>query len=148
MNSLSEIQDFLAQKRVAMVGVSRNPHEFSRMLFREFAQRGYDVVPVHPGLEEVEGRHCFERAQKIQPPAEAALLLTAPATTEQVVEDCAAAGITRIWMYRACTKAIQYCQSRGIELIAGECPLMFFPNARGIHRFHGLLKKITRTYPR
>jgi len=42
--------DFLAQRRIALVGVSRDPRDLSRALFRELRGRGYDVVPVHPQL--------------------------------------------------------------------------------------------------
>ena len=52
------IADFLAQRRFAMVGVSRNPGDFSRMLFREFLKRGYEVVPVHPDCQAMDGHPC------------------------------------------------------------------------------------------
>src|SRR5579885_654854 len=59
--SLNAIQDFLAQKRIAFVGVSRDPKDFSCSLFREFVKRGYDVVPVNPNASEVMGRQTFKR---------------------------------------------------------------------------------------
>ena len=46
--TLRQIDDFLALKRIAVVGVSHEPKDFSRLLFRELKQRGYDLVPVHP----------------------------------------------------------------------------------------------------
>jgi len=151
--SLEVIEDFLAQKRIAMVGLSRQPKEFSAMLFEELCRRGYDVVPVNPGASEVLGRRCFARVQDIQPPVDAALLMTSPAVTETVVEDCAAAGIRRVWMYSAggagavSPKAVEFCAARGIQVVPGECPFMFFPHA-GLHRVHGFIRKITGSYPR
>jgi hypothetical protein len=38
--ALETIEDFLAQKRVAMIGVSRNPKDFSAVLFEELRKRG------------------------------------------------------------------------------------------------------------
>ena len=152
--SLETIQDFLAQKRIAMAGISRDPANFSVKLFEEFCRRGYDVVPVNPSAMEVQGRRCFARVQDIQPPVEAALLMTSPEATETVVNDCAKAGIRRIWMYRAggkgavSSKAVQFCREQGIRLVPGQCPLMFFPETGGIHRFHGFVRKITGRYPR
>jgi hypothetical protein len=35
----ADIDDFLAQHRIAIVGVSREPNDFSRRLFREMCQR-------------------------------------------------------------------------------------------------------------
>ena len=151
--SLETINDFLAQKRIAMVGVSRDPRDFSIMLFKELVRRGYDVVPVNPSMPEVLGRPCFARVQDIQPAVEGVLLMTTPGITDTVVSDCAEAGIKRVWMYRAggtgavSDKAVAFCRERGIEVVPGECPYMFFPHA-GLHRVHGFIRKITGHYPR
>lgn len=151
--SLETIEDFLVQKRIAMVGISREPRSFSVMLFKEFCRRGYDVVPVNPKTPNVLGRPCFVRVQDIQPPVDAVLLMTSPGVTEQVVADCAEAGIRRVWMYRAggtgavSHRAVEFCHAHGIEVVPGECPFMFFPNA-GFHRVHGFLRKLTGRYPR
>ena len=155
MANLAQIHDFLGRKRLAMIGVSRNEKDFSRLLFREFLRRGYDAVPVHPSAGELDGRPCFAHVQEIAPPVEAALLLTSPAVTDHIVEDCAAAGVQRVWMHRAAgsgavsPKAVAFCESHGLGVIAGECPLMFFPDA-GLfpHRLHGMVRKITGRYPR
>ncbi len=152
--SLRIIEDFLAQKRIAMAGISRDPASFSVTLFDELCRRGYDVVPVNPNIAEVKGRRCFARVQDIQPPVEAALLMTSPKETEQVVNDCAEAHIPRIWMYRAAGKgavsprAVEFCRERGLQVVPGECPLMFLPHTAGFHRFHGFVRKITGRYPR
>ena len=151
--SLETIEDFLAQKRLAMVGISRKPGSFSATLFEELCRRGYDVVPVNPKTPTVHGRRCFARLQDIQPPVAAALLMTSPEGTERVVADCAEAGIRRVWMYRATGKgavsesAIAFCHERGIQVVPGQCPYMFLPQAGAVHRLHGFFRKITGTYP-
>ena len=151
--ALETINDFLGIKRVAMVGLSRDPKNFSGMLFNELCRRGYEVIPVNPKASTVLGRPCFARVQDIQPPVEAALLMTSPEVTESVVSDCAQAGVRRIWMYRAGGKgavspqAVAFCKERGIEVVPGECPFMFFAN-NGLHRVHGWVRKITGHYPK
>ena len=152
--ALETIEDFLAQKRIAMVGISREPNSFSVTLFEELCRRGYDVVPVNPNTAEVLGRRCFARVQDIQPPVEAALLMTSPTVTDTVVSDCAEACIPRVWMYRAggkgavSRKAVALCEQRGIRVVPGECPFMFLPDAGTGHRLHGFIRKITGRYPR
>jgi hypothetical protein len=152
--ALETIEDFLAQKRIAMIGVSRNPKDFSAALFEELRKRGYDMVPVNPKVPEVMGQPCYTRVQDIQPPVDAALLMTKPEITEEVVADCAAAGIRRVWMYRAggkgavSLKAVAFCQEHGIQVIPGQCPFMFLTGAAGVHKFHGFFRKITGRYPR
>jgi uncharacterized protein len=152
--SLDLIEDFLAQKRIAMVGVSRDAQSFSTKLFEEFCRRGYDMIPVNPLGKEVLGRKCYARVQDVTPAADAALLMTSAAATDTVVQDCAAAGIRRIWMYRAggegavSDKAIAFCRAQGIQVVPGECPYMFLPHSGGIHGFHAWIKKIFGHYPR
>lgn len=150
---LELIREFLAQPRLAVVGVSHLPKDFSRALFRELQGRGYDLVAVNPAAQEIEGVPCYARVQDVHPAVENALLLTSPAATNVVVQDCAAAGIKRVWMYRAGGKgavspeAVAYCEAHGMEVIPGECPFMFLPRGAWYHRAHGWVRKIRGAYP-
>ena len=47
MTTLELINQFFSQKRIALIGASRNPRDFSRGLMKEFIGRGIDVVPVN-----------------------------------------------------------------------------------------------------
>jgi uncharacterized protein len=151
--SLETIREFLAQKRIAMIGVSREPGSFSVMLFQELLRCGYDVVPVNPHTPNVLGHPCFARVQDVTPPVKAALLITSRQVTETVVADCAQAGIRLVWMHRGVgagavsPRAVTFCRTQGIDVIAGQCPFMFLPTSGGVHRIHGFFRKITGRYP-
>ena len=152
--SLETIEDFLAQERIAMIGISRNPKDFSAALFQELERCGYDVVPVNPKASQVLGRSCFARVQDIRPLVNGVLLMTTPEVTDAVIADCAAAGIRRVWMYRAggkgavSEKALTYCQEHGIQVVPGQCPFMFLPASSGMHKLHGFIRRILGTYPK
>ena len=152
--SIETIEDFLRQKRIAMVGISREPKDFSVMLFDEFRRRGYDMVPVNPGVSELFGQPCFARVQDIQPRVDAAILMTSPSVTEEVVRDCAEAGVRLVWMYRAggpgatSEPAIEFCHAHNIQVVPGECPFMFWRDSGLGHRLHGFVLKIFGRYPR
>lgn len=154
MTRMEIIQDFLAQKRFAFIGVSRQSKDFSRALFREFKTRDYELVPVHPEAAEIEGARCFAHLKDIQPPVDSVLLMTSPAVTNLLVRECVEAGIKRVWFYRGAGQgalsesSLQICEANGIQSVAGECPFMFFDGTPWFHRFHGLVKKITGAYPR
>lgn len=153
MTSIDDINDCLNRKRVAFAGVSRSEKDFSRTLFREFARRGYDPVPVHPSASEIEGRRCFPRVQEIEPPVEWVFIVTPPKQTETVVMDCAAAGIRRVWLYRATGQgavskaAVSFCKAKGIRVIDGRCPFLYWPDAAWIHRLHGGIRKAFGRWP-
>ena len=131
-----KIQEFLSLRRIAIVGVSQRPNDFSRMVYRAFRDRGFDVVPVNPRVRVIEGHYCYARLQDVEPPVEGALLMTSPEVSELVVQDCFAAGVRRIWIYRHSPAAEERCAARGVPVIAGECPMMFLENAGWIHRVH------------
>ena len=154
MTTIRDVENFLALRRIAMVGVSRNPEDFSRKLFREMCERGYDMVPVNLVADEIEGRECFQCLQVAQPPVEGALVMTPFYETIRVVQDCKDAGVRRVWMYRAGGRggavsqdAIAFCKESGIQVVEGHCPFMFLPGSAFPHRFHGFLLKLTRHYP-
>jgi predicted CoA-binding protein len=150
---MSDVHDFLAQRRIALVGLSRDPKDFSRTLFREMCQRGYDMVPVNPAADELESRRCFARVQEINPPVDGALIMTKPRETERVVRDCAEAGFFRIWMHRGggqgavSKEAADFCREKGMRLVEGYCPFMFLPRTQLFHSLHGFILKLVGRYP-
>lgn len=147
-SSLEAARAFLSARRIAVIGVSRNAQDFSRVVFRELARRGLDVVAVNPALEEAEGRRAFARVQDVSPPADAALLMTPPARTEAAVRDCVAAGIRRVWFHRgagagaATPAALASCATAGVEVVQGLCPFMALPGAAFPHRVHHFLRRL------
>jgi len=138
---IDTIREFLSQPRLAIVGVSHDPKDFSRALFRAFRERNFDVVPVNPSAQEIEGVLCYANMRDIRPPIDTALLMTSPPVTDRVVNDCADAGIRRVWMYRRSPAAVAFCEAHRMTVIAGECPLMYLPQTGWIHRLHGWLHR-------
>lgn len=140
--------EFLAQRRVALVGVSHDPRELSRALFRELRHRGYDVVPVNPLLESVEGVPCARRVQDVKPTVDWALLMTSPEMSNHVVRDCAEAGVTRVWLHRGVGRgavspvAAAFCHDHGIAVVDGACPFMFLPRVGFVHRAHRFVARL------
>ena len=137
------VQEFLAARRIAMVGFSRNPKDFSRMLDAQLRERGYEVVPVHPEAAELDGRRVFPRVSAIEPPVDAAIVVVPPSLAETVARDCLDAGVRRIWFHRgggkgsASPQALDLCRARGVTPIQDLCPMMVLPGASWPHRLHG-----------
>ncbi|QOY89472.1 CoA-binding protein [Paludibaculum fermentans] len=138
----ADIDEFLALPRIALVGLSREEKHFSRMVYKELLSRGRDVVPVNPEATEIAGVACFPDVTSILPAVQGALIMTAPAVSASVVEDCAAAGVHFVWLYRSVgagsvsNDALAACEELGMRVVNGECPFMFLPNSGWIHGFH------------
>jgi predicted CoA-binding protein len=145
-STLEEARRFLAARRIALVGLSRNPKDFSHGVLRALVDRGYDVVGVHPAPPDDGGVRWFPRLQDVSPAPDAALLMTSPGQTERVLRDCAAAGVRRVWLHRGAgagaesPQALAFCREHGIEAVHGLCPFMALPAAGLGHRIHGFFR--------
>src|SRR6188474_475552 len=59
MVSMQAVREFLAQRRLAVVGVSDAKGSFAKTVYRELRTHGYDIVPVNPSASSVDGDRCF-----------------------------------------------------------------------------------------
>jgi predicted CoA-binding protein len=137
MQSIKEAAGaFLANKRVAVTGVSRTPKTHgSNTVYRRLRERGYDVFAVNPNAAEVEGDRSYPDLKSIPGGVEAVVIGTRPERAEATVRECAELGIEHVWMYRGpgagsvSSKATDYGRLHGITVIDGGCPCMFDPTA-------------------
>jgi len=139
---------FLANKRIAVTGVSRNPQGHgSNAVYKRLRQRGYEVFAVNPNAENVEGDHCYHDLRDIPGGVEAVVIATRPDVAEATVRQCAELGIKYTWMHRSfgsgsvCDKATVYGREHGVTVIDGGCPLMFGPTADGFHKIMRVLSR-------
>ena len=146
-------ETFLANKRVAVTGVSRtaNGHG-SNLVYRRLRQRGYDVFAVNPNAGEVEGDRCYRDLASIPGGVDAVVIGTRPETAEDTMHECAELGITHVWMHRGpgpgsvSAEATEYGRQHGITVIDGGCPLMFGPTADVGHRL--MRRMLARNVPK
>jgi len=150
MTSKAAVADFVSQRKLAVVGVSRKKMKFGNLAFRELKRKGYKLFPVHPHAEQLEGERCSASLAALPEPVEGLLVIVPPAQAEQVVREAAAAGIRRVWLQQGAGSpaAIRFCEDNGISVVHGECILMFAEPAAWYHRAHrwvwGLLGKLPR----
>lgn len=155
-NLEAKIADFLAQKRIAVAGVSNDSrhHVAATLVYRRLKKTGHDVFPVNPNLETFEGDRCYPDLKSIPDGVDGAVIVTRPELTEQIVRDCGDAGVRRVWMHESMMKgssvsqaAVDYCRQRGISVIAGACPMMYGPHPDFGHTCMRWMMKITGRLP-
>lgn len=146
-SAIEEARAFLSLGRFAVVGLSRDEKDFTRMVARELWKRGLDALPVHPAGGEMEGHPCVARLAELVPPVEAALLFTAPAVSTEITREAITAGVKRIWFHRggghgsASPEALAACAAAGVIAIEGLCPFMVLEGAAWPHRVHGWFRQ-------
>ena len=147
MQSVNEAASvFLANKRVAVTGVSRTPKTHgSNNVYRRLRERGYDVFAVNPNAEEVEGDRCYPDLASIPGGVKAVVIGTRPEIADTTMHECAELGIKHVWMHRGpgagsvSNTATEYGRRHGITVIDGGCPLMFEPTSDFGHRLMRVL---------
>lgn len=156
MSSVDElVQDFLAQKTIAVVGVSDKRETGSNLAYRTFKREGYTVSTVNPRINTFDGAPCYPDLKSIPETPEAVFILANPKVTEQVVQQCVDLGIKHVWMHcmmgtkpgltpgmtSVSQDAVQLCREHGITVIPGSCPNQFLNSDFG----HRLMRVIWRT---
>lgn len=146
----ASIDDFLKQKKLAIVGVSQTGKKFSNRVYRELKSKGYIVYPVNPKVQEIEGVQCFENIASIPEKVDGAVVLVPPAQAEQVVRDADAADVKHIWLQQgaASQEAIDFCEGNGINVIHRQCILMFAEPTSFPHGFHRRVWEILGQAPK
>jgi predicted CoA-binding protein len=129
-----KVHEFLAQKRIAVAGVSRHNehHPVGNLIYQRLKKTGHTVFPVNPHMQMFEGERCYPSVQDIPGGVEGVVIITRPEITTQIVRDCGDAGVRRVWMHQSVGKgssvspeAVMYCREHEISVIAGACPMMY-----------------------
>jgi len=151
-----KVHDFLAQKRLAVAGVSRDKgrHPAANLIYRRLKMSGHDVFPVNPHMQTFEGERCFPDLKSIPGGVDGVVIITRPEVTERIVQDCAEAKVRRVWMHQSLGKgssvspeAVEYCRQHDISVIAGACPMMFGPGADFGHTCMRWIMRLTGGLP-
>jgi uncharacterized protein len=147
--------EFLANKRVAVTGVSRGSKGHgSNVVYKRLRERGYEVFAVNPNADEVEGDRCYHDLRSIPDGVEAVVIGTRPEVAAETMRECAELGIKQVWMHRGpgsgsvSRAAADYGRQRGIAVIDGGCPCMFGPTADLGHKAMRVVFTLTGNVPK
>ncbi len=149
------VQDFLAQKRIAVVGVSDKRESGCNLAYRRFKEAGYTVYGVNPHQTTYEGAPCYPDLKSIPEKPDAVFILANPKVTDEIVQQCVDLGIKHVWMHcmmgtkpgsaagmtSVSQDAVQACRDNGIQVIPGSCPNQFLNPDFG----HTMMRVMWRT---
>lgn len=150
MVTKTQIDNFLRQRKIALVGVSRNNRKFGSVIFKEMSAKGYQIFPINPNAEYINNQRCHPNLKDLPEQVDGVIIVVPPSQTEKVVQDVADLKIEHVWMQQGSEseKAIQYCKDNNISVVAGECILMFAEPVKSLHRIHRFVWKIIGKYPK
>lgn len=143
------VYDFLSQRSLAVVGVSRSGKKFGNTIYRELKARGYKLFPIHPEAETVEGDPSYRSFAELPEKVGGVVICVPPVRTEEVLHRAFEAGITRVWIQQGAESyaALRFCEKGGMSAVHGQCILMFAEPVVSFHRFHRWVWKLIGKYP-
>jgi predicted CoA-binding protein len=150
------VRDFLAQKKIAVVGISDKRDTGCNSNYQKFKETGYQVYAVNPHMTSYDGAPCYPDLKSIPDKPDAVFILASPRVSEQVVQQCVELGIKHVWMHcllgtkpglAASTtsvsgEAVALCRANGIAVIPGACPNQFLKADIG----HAMMRKLWRGF--
>lgn len=134
----NNIADFINLKSFALLGASAKKKKFGNEILKQMSARGCKVYPVHKTAEEIDGFKCYKDLNSLPGKPEGVILVIPPAETMNVIRDIAKLGIKNVWLQQGAEskEAVEFCVSKGINVIAKECMLMYLSNMGFPHNFH------------
>lgn len=150
MATQKSIQEFLSQKILAVVGVSHTGKKFSNAVYKELKSKGFQVFPVNPKTDNLNGERCYPNLKSLPEKVGGVLVITKPSDTEKIVREANSLGIKLIWIQQGAesSEAIHFCKENDMNVIYGECILMFAEPTAFFHRLHRGVWKLIGKFPK
>jgi uncharacterized protein len=145
---MNAIQQFVSGKTMAVVGVSAGGSGFGCYAYTELKKRGFRLLPVHPTATAIQGDRCWPRLTDLPEKVERVLVVVRPERTEEVVRDAVASGAKHVWLQQGAESpaAIAFGEAQGLNVVRGQCILMFTEPVRSFHMVHRWIWKLLGKY--
>ena len=120
------VKDFLKQKSFAVAGSFRNESKYAYKILKTLIKKGYEVYPVNPRIDNIEGMQCYKRISDIPFNIDVVNVVTPPSITETIVKECREKTIKRVWLQPGAESeaAIKFCRDNNIDVIYGLCVML------------------------
>lgn len=127
-----KVDDFLAQKRIAVCGLSRTKDSGAGAIYLKLRENHYQVIPIHPEAESLHGDTCYPNLSSIPGGVDAVFIMNSPDISEGIVYEAAKLGIKRVWMHNnalmpssVSKEAVDFGYQHDMNVIDVACPMMY-----------------------
>ena len=122
--STDEIRALLRTvKTIAVVGYSPKADRPSHRIAHALKGFGYRVIPVRPLLDEALGEKGYARVRDLPQPPDLVDVFRAPDAVDEIVDDCIATGVKRLWLQEGVINepAAERARAAGITVVMDRC---------------------------
>lgn len=105
------------KQTIAVIGASRNRAKFGNKCVRAFAAEGWEVYPVNPGADEVEGHRAYPSIREVPGELERISVYLPPEVTNRAIPDIADKGAGEVWFNPGSADAEVLARAREYGLV-------------------------------
>ena len=149
INTRKNIDAFLQQEKIAIVGVSRNKEKFANMIYRDMKKAGYKVMAVNPNADMVEGDRCYAGLGALPEKPDAVLIVIPSKSGIDVIEEAVRMGVRHVWVQPGANspEIDKRLEDLDLAAVSGECILMYIEPVKSIHAVHRFFRRILGRMP-
>jgi predicted CoA-binding protein/MOSC domain-containing protein YiiM len=103
-------------KRIALFGASPKADRPSHRVMRYLLEKGYEVIPIRPGVKEILGQRCYSTVQEVPGPIDLALSFRRSEDVPPLVEEAIARGAKAFWMQEGIVSPEAFVRALGAGL--------------------------------
>ena len=121
---MDEVQRQLTEaKTIAVVGMSPRPDRPSHYVAKYLMERGYEIIPVNPAVDEILGMKCYPDLKSIPKRVDLADIFRRSSQVPPIVDDALEAGVRFIWMQDGVRheEAAAKARARGVSVVMDNC---------------------------
>ncbi|MBM6595623.1 CoA-binding protein [Microvirga pudoricolor] len=131
-------------KTIALVGASQNPARPSWIVMKYLADKGYDVIPINPGLagKELLGKTVYARLADIPHPVDMVEIFRNSEAAGPITDEALSLDPLPkvIWMQLSVRndEAAKRAENKGVQVVMNRCPKIEFGRISGEISWQGI----------
>jgi len=120
------MDEMLSLKKWAVVGATQNPSKFGNRIYKKLLAHDYEVTPINPVYETVEGVTCLDSLKDMTEKPDCVSVVVGPDKAIGVVQDAIDLGIKRLWFQPGTfdENVLDLAENNGLEIVFYNCVLV------------------------
>ena len=121
-----QIRKILSFKKIAVIGMSKDPSKAAHYVPKYLSDNGYDITPVNPTTDEILGKKCYSSISEINQDIEVIDVFRPSEQVLPFIQEAIKKKPKVIWLQDGIhnVKAEELARSHGIQVVFNRCMLV------------------------
>jgi len=118
-----DIVEILKLKRIAVVGMSRDPRKAAHLVPKYLLENGYEIIPVNPYADEILGLKVYKSLKEIPEDIDIVEVFRPSDEVLDIVREAVEKNVKVIWLQEGIynREAVEYAKKHGIKIVWNRC---------------------------